>query len=559
MTAVSPDPFDVPVTSTDWRRRIVIAIAVFAVVALVGGLALSRSANSSTGRYRTALVGDHDVESVLTGVGSIEPVSQATVAFPIKGTVASVDVAVGDTVSTGQTLATVDTADLTAALHDKQATLASAQLALSKALTGSSSSASSASSASASPASPSVSGASGRGSASTGSSAAIAAAQQAVVAGQQAVDAALAVADQALASSAQVCAAAVATAPAASTTSSTATTSPTATDPVTACQAALQGVQTAQAAVAAAQAALATRSSNLDALLAQQAAAQSAATGASGSTGAGSGTTTTTSARSAPGGSGSASATGSTASSSDLIARQKAVDAAQAEVAVAEQDLAQTTIVSPISGAVAVVALAVGDAVTASSSSAHVVVVGSGGLEVTTMVSVDHIPDVKVGQAATVLPDGATDPLSGQVVAIALTPTTATTGTTYRVTIGLEGQGAGLGNGATGSVSIVTAGVTAALSVPTSAVHTDGTTHTVTVVDGSSTSSVTVKVGVIGATYTQITDGLTAGQSVLLADLDQALPGSATSSSNGAASTNQTRGPFTGFTGAPPGFTPGGR
>ncbi len=208
----------------------------------------------------------------------------------------------------------------------------------------------------------------------------------------------------------------------------------------------------------------------------------------------------------------------------------------------------------------AAVTLAVGDDVTADSSTAHIVIVGAGGFEVTTMVSVDHIPDVKVGQQATVLPDGATDPLNGQVVAIALTPTTATSGTTYRVTIGLDDQGTGLGNGATGSVSITTAGVTSTLAVPTSAVHTDGTTHTVTVVDGSTTSTVDVKVGVIGATYTQITDGLTAGQSVLLADLDQPLPGSATSSSNGTSSTNRTPGSFTGFSGgAPPGLTRGGR
>ena len=153
----------------------------------------------------------------------------------------------------------------------------------------------------------------------------------------------------------------------------------------------------------------------------------------------------------------------STASSSDLIARQKAVDAAAADVAVAEQDLAQSTIVSPISGTVVAVTLAVGDEVSAAASTtAHIVVVGAGGFEVTTTVSVDHIPDVKVGQPATVLPDGATDPIDGQVVAIALTPTTATSGTTYRVTIGLDDQGAGLGNGATGSVSIVTAGVTSA-------------------------------------------------------------------------------------------------
>jgi len=144
MTAAIPDPFDVPSAPTDWRRRALVGLVVVVAVALVGGVAFSRAAGSSTGRYRTALVADHDVESVLTGVASIEPVSQATVAFPIQGTVASVDVAVGDTVTTGQTLATVDTTDLMSALHDKQAALATAQLALTNALAGPSSTSSSA-------------------------------------------------------------------------------------------------------------------------------------------------------------------------------------------------------------------------------------------------------------------------------------------------------------------------------------------------------------------------------------------------------------------------------
>ena len=53
-------------------------------------------------------VADHDVDAVLNGVATIEPVSQATVAFPVSGTVASVDVEVGDRVAVGQTLATLD-------------------------------------------------------------------------------------------------------------------------------------------------------------------------------------------------------------------------------------------------------------------------------------------------------------------------------------------------------------------------------------------------------------------------------------------------------------------
>jgi multidrug efflux pump subunit AcrA (membrane-fusion protein) len=550
MTAVLPDPFDSPAAPSGRRGRVAVVVAVILLMALVVAVVLARSASSTTGRYRTAVVADHDVESVITGVGSIEPVSQATVAFPIGGTVASVDVVVGDTVTTGQTLATVDTADLVVALHQEQAALAGAELALVDALSGTSASSASSSSGS----SGSTTATSSPSSTAGGwapSNPSIAAAQQAVVAGQKTVDAALAVADQALASSAQVCAAAIAN-------TSTGASSST-DDTVAACRTALQSVSEAQAAVASAQNALASASSTLDALLAQQAAAPSTSPSSPSSS-----SDSASSSGSSPNGSSERSSpstsntSGSTTSSGDLIAMQKAVDVAAADVAVAEQNLAQSTIVTPISGTVAAVDLAVGDSVDAASSTAHIVVVGAGGLEVTTMVSIDDVPDVQVGQRASVLPDGSSEALSGQVVAIALTPATGTTGSTYRVTVGLEGGGAGLGNGATGSVSIVTAGVASALSVPTSAVHVDGDTHSVTVVDGSSTATVEVQVGVVGSTYTEITSGLEAGQVVSLADLDEALPGSATSSSNGTSSTNQ-RTPFTFNGGGPPGLGGGGR
>ena len=57
------------------------------------------------------------------GVATIEPVSQATVAFPVSGTVASVDVQVGQPVEASGTLASLDTQALTQALHTKQAAL----------------------------------------------------------------------------------------------------------------------------------------------------------------------------------------------------------------------------------------------------------------------------------------------------------------------------------------------------------------------------------------------------------------------------------------------------
>ena len=99
--------------------------------------------------------------------------------------------------------------------------------------------------------------------------------------------------------------------------------------------------------------------------------------------------------------------------------------------------------------------------------------------------------------------------------------------------IALDGDTSALHNGGIGSVSIVTGTSAATLAVPTSAVTTEGTLHTVEVYDGSTVTTTRVEVGVVGPVWTQITSGLTDGQQVVLAELDKALPSSATSSSNG--------------------------
>jgi multidrug efflux pump subunit AcrA (membrane-fusion protein) len=522
-------------TGPNWRRRTFTAAGVAIVVALVAGVGVARASGSTTTGYRTATVSTQDVQSVLTGVGSIEPISQATVTFPVGGTVATVDVAVGQSVGTGQQLATLDPQSLTAALNQKQAALASAELTLSKALAGSASGSSSGS------AGTSASGGAGGtgGAGSTTSGTAVADAQKAVVAAQHAVDHSLTAADQALASAQQVCAGAGPT-PTTTSTTSTSTTSTTTpgggggggsggADP---CLTAQEAVATAQAQVAADQKALSKAVADLTTAISTQASSGggSASRGTTGSSGA----TSSAAARTTTGGSGTSAA--------DLIADQAAVDSAAAAVAVAQQNLAATTIVSPISGVVAAVNLTVGASVSAGSTTANVIIVGQGGMEVTTPVSVDQISDVKVGQRATVLPDGGTNPLPGQVVAIGLVPTSSTRSTTYTVTIGLDDAGANLFNGSTATVAITTAGATSVLAVPTSAVQVNGAARTVTVLDGGTTSTVTVKTGVVGSQWTQVTDGLTAGQVVVIADLSQPLPGSATASTNGQTTTTSRTG-----------------
>lgn len=123
------------------HRRVAGIVAILLVAAGVATVAVVRSANASpTAHYRTATASVRDVDQQITGVATIEPVTQAAVAFPTSGTVATVGVTVDAPVTAGQLLATLDTRQLEVVLHNEQATLANAQLALQNALNGTSTS-----------------------------------------------------------------------------------------------------------------------------------------------------------------------------------------------------------------------------------------------------------------------------------------------------------------------------------------------------------------------------------------------------------------------------------
>jgi HlyD family secretion protein len=456
--------------------------------------------------------------------------------------VATVAVKVGDTVTVGQALATLDGKTLEEALHTAEATLAQAKLTLRSALNGETVSASPGGTNSA----PSGSGTELRSTrndddtrivfvAAQSVDPEIAAAQQAVLAAQHDVGEKLAIAATAVSNAVTVCAAI----------GSDPLVTPTP-EQVGACQIAVTEALDAQQDVADAQNVLADACNALDALLNTRASTPTTGEQPSPSTPSGTG---------APQG----SPGGSSPSSAELVAYQKAVDAAQAEVAAAEQAMAQATIASPIEGKVVAVHLDVGETVTAASTDATVVVEGAGGYEVATTISVDRVADVEVGQDASVVPDGATESLDGKVAYISTVPTASESATTYLVIIGLErSKDTALKNGSTGTATIVTEHAKSALAVPTSAVTTNGTRHTVGVVNGDGSETRSVTVGVIGDTWTEILDGLEPGDEVVLADLNQALPGSATSSSNGEQSNFPVFGGGGGFPGGGGGGFPAG-
>ena len=231
----------------------------------------------------------------------------------------------------------------------------------------------------------------------------------------------------------------------------------------------------------------------------------------------------------APSGGGSAgtSATAQPASAAQLAADQASIDSLSAQLAEAKQNLAAATLSSPSSGTVAAVGFTPGT----SSSGASITIVGTGVEGVQTSVPLGQIDSVKIGQPVTVAADGQSASLHGTVESIGLLSTTSGSRTTFPVTVRLDANSPAIYDGAGADVVITTGSAKNATAVPTSAIHTGpGGTYTVTVANGSKQSTVRVTIGLAGADLAQIKSGLKAGQKVVLADLSQSLPGSASSS-----------------------------
>jgi multidrug efflux pump subunit AcrA (membrane-fusion protein) len=211
-------------------------------------------------------------------------------------------------------------------------------------------------------------------------------------------------------------------------------------------------------------------------------------------------------------------------SAAQIDADQASVDSAVAQVAVAQQNLDQATMVSPIEGTVAAVNIKAG-AATPGGSTAHVVVIGPGAQQVTTQVNDLDVGSVKVGAAAAVTPSGATGaPLKGTVTEVGKLNVGTAASPAYKITIGLAADAPGMPAGQSASVSINTARVDDVVAVPSSAVHTNGAERTVTLLEGGATRVGPVQVGAVGPTLTEITSGLQPGDRVVLADLTQPLP-----------------------------------
>jgi multidrug resistance efflux pump len=617
-----------------------LAVAVVGALVLVGGYGAVAYATSqnTTPTYVTAIAGQHSVLQSLQATGTTEPSSAATVSFAVSGTVATVPVTMGQKVTAGQVLATLDTTSLEYALATAQGQVANAELTLSQAesgqvsaatttgsttgatsnqtptaATGTSGAGASGTAGSAGTTS-SKTGTTGTGSAGasttatkspgashtgSGAAASITAAQRLLLATVHQADSLLARTKTDLASATTLCSSQnnpLPTPTPTSTPTPTPTSTPTPTQTSTPTPAAtpsptltpapaptagktattpaaltislatmqnvsltttaggrpatcIQGQQVVlkdESRLLTLQQGLSGQEAALDKLLTSSASSTGTSSTSPTSTGTssagrsptgrsptGTSPTGTSPTGTSPTGTTSAGKTSATTggtgsttvavSAAQLAADQAAVDAANASLALAQQQLSQASIVSPLTGVVSSVGLTVGQQATAGSTTTAVDVIDPTGHGVTLSVDVTKIAQVKVGDKATVVPDGSSTPLAATVSYVAAAPTTSSS-TAYNVQLAFTSTPTKLRDGVQAAVTITTAQAVNALAVPTSSVNHLGTIDYVLVLNGSTTKMQIITVGSVGALYTQVTGGLTAGQRVVLANPNTPIP-----------------------------------
>ncbi|MEU8058982.1 efflux RND transporter periplasmic adaptor subunit [Microbispora bryophytorum] len=199
------------------------------------------------------------------------------------------------------------------------------------------------------------------------------------------------------------------------------------------------------------------------------------------------------------------------------------VSQATSELAEAKEALAGVRIKAPADGTIMSVAGAVGSRY---ASGTFITLGDLDDLQVQAMFTESDIRFLKVGQAATVtLATRPGQEYPGTVAHIDPTATTSNRLVRYGVTIVLNSRPARLLLGQSATVRVTTGQAADALYLPSQAVRAQGDgTAVVTVADGGTHSPRTVKVGVRGDSYVEITGGLSEGDQVVLPGASTAFP-----------------------------------
>ena len=217
-----------------------------------------------------------------------------------------------------------------------------------------------------------------------------------------------------------------------------------------------------------------------------------------------------------------------------LDAKDKVADAADA-LATANANRADAVLVAPFGGIVTAITGTVGGssgssnsstetaAGTTTTSTGFVTIADTSKMTMTAAIAEADIALVAVGQTATVTFPALTDTTAtATVTAIAPTGTTSNSVVTYSTTITLDAIPEGLRLGQTAEVTITTvSSADDALYVPTAAITTatDGTSTVDVIGDDDEVTTTTVELGVVGDAGTEITSGLTSGETIVLGEV----------------------------------------
>jgi len=272
---------------------------------------------------------------------------------------------------------------------------------------------------------------------------------------------------------------------------------------------------------------------------------------------------------------------GGTVTAATLITDQATIQSSAILLATAQDQLNQATITSPIAGKVASMPFVVGQQ---ASATATAVIIGTGAIEVTVPVPLAKRAQVATGQAATVTSTIGGTTLAGTISRISLLPTTTTgfsvtagagsststgagsstsTGanssssqstTTYATVITITSGGDLLPESSRVGATITTKTVSAGVVLPASAVTPTGTgSGTVQVITNGILSTKRVVTGALGDKDIEIVSGVTAGEAVVIADVDKPIPGASIAASRGGQTAQQQQFPNGGATDFPNG------
>ena len=217
---------------------------------------------------------------------------------------------------------------------------------------------------------------------------------------------------------------------------------------------------------------------------------------------------------------------------SDIRQKETQVTSAALALNKAQDALNGAKLTVPSDGVVITVNIAIGGS---SGSGTAIAIVDPSEMEVDAVVSESDVPNVKVGQQATVSVDALSDiEFSGTVKSVALTSQSSSGVVSYPVVIpitlpsGVQPRG-----GMSATATIITEQATDVLIVPNKAItgaSTDSPTVTVVVDNASTTRSVTL--GLVGDSYTEVTSGLSYGE-VVTYNASKTSSSSSSSSSSG--------------------------